>query len=319
MEKKFFNAVATLVGTTIGAGVLGIPFVAAKAGVPLGIANIIIIGIAIMILNLYLGEVVLRTKGKHQLTGYAERYLGKKGKRLMALSMVFLIYGAITAYIIGVGEALASIFPVFSSFIFSILFFTIGAAIIYFGIKAVEESELLLATITIMVLAAIVVIAFFSEHFVTANLTFLDISKFAVPYGVIFFAFLGAVAVPEMSEELGKRKRMLKKAIIIAGVIPIIGYALFAAAVVGVTGADTSQIATIKLGEVFGQKMVVFANLFAVFAMTTAFLALGLALKEMYNYDYKLNKNLAWFLTAIFPITAFLMGVTEFIPLIGLV
>ena len=87
----------------------------------------------------------------------------------------------------------------------------------------------------------------------------------------------------------------------------------------GVTGADTSQIATIKLGEVFGQKMVVFANLFAVFAMTTAFLALGLALKEMYNYDYKLNKNLAWFLTAIFPITAFLMGVTEFIPLIGLV
>jgi len=39
----------------------------------------------------------------------------------------------------------------------------------------------------------------------------------------------------------------------------------------------------------------------------------------MYNFDYKINKNLAWLLTAIVPITAYLMGVTEFIPLLGLV
>ena len=45
MEKKFFTAVATLVGATIGAGVLGIPFVVAKAGMAVGLLNIIIIGV----------------------------------------------------------------------------------------------------------------------------------------------------------------------------------------------------------------------------------------------------------------------------------
>lgn len=175
-----------------------------------------------------------------------------------------------------------------------------------------------MAAITIFILALISGVSIFSEHFITANLTFIDISKAAVPYGVILFAFLGAVAVPEMSEELSKKKKLLKKAIIIGGLLPLIGYALFAIAVVGVTGTDTSQIATIKLGEVFGQRMIVFANLFAVFAMTTSFLALGLALKEMFNYDYGINRKLAWLLTCAVPVTAFALGVKGFIPLLAI-
>ena len=319
MEKRFFYAIATLVGTTIGAGVLGLPYVIAQAGIHIGIAAIIIIGVAIIMVNLYIGEIALRTKGNHQLTGYAQLYLGTNGKRLMTLTMMFLIYGAMTAYTIGVGEALTSVFPQVSSFAFSLLFFAAGAAVVYVGLKAVQESEFLLSALIIVILGLIAVISFYSEHFVVANLTFLDLSKFAVPYGVILFAFLGSFAIPEMNEELGKKKKLLKKAIIIGGIVPIIGYALFVAAVVGVTGTDTSQIATIQLGEVLGQKMIVFANLFAVFAMTTSFLALGLALKEMYNYDYKLHKNLAWLLTCSVPIAAFVLGFKEFIILIGAV
>lgn len=317
MEKRFFDAVATLTGTTIGAGVLGIPYVVAQAGMLIGAVNIIIIGAAIIILNLYLGEVVLRTKSKHQLTGYAQKYLGRNGKRLMTATMVFAIYGALTAYIIGAGQSLASIFPALNAETFSVIFFAIAAAIVYFGLKAVEESEFLLSGIVIGILALIAAISFFSNHFTTANMTFTDLSKFALPYGVVLFAFLGAVAIPEMSEELSKRKKLLRNAIIAGGAIPLAGYILFTIAVVGVTGADTSQIATIKLGEVFGQRMTVFANLFAVFAMGTSFLALGLALKEMYNYDYKLNKKISWLLTCSIPMAAFLLGIHQFIPVIA--
>lgn len=318
MEKRFFDAIATLVGTTIGAGILGIPFVVAKAGVLLGLIDIIIIGAAIMTVNLYMGEIVLRTKGNHQLTGYAQKYLGEKGKRIMALTMIFLIYGALTAYIIGVGGALASVFPAVSPSAFSLVFFVVAALIIHNGLKAVEESEFLFSTITLSILALITGISMFSSHFVTANLTFFDISKAAVPYGVVLFAFLGAVAVPEMSEELQKKKKLLKKAIIIGGLLPLIGYALFAVAVVGVTGNSTSQIATIKLGEVLGERMIVFANLFAAFAMTTSFLALGLALREMFNYDYRVNRHHAWILTCALPIMAFLLGIKQFIPLLAI-
>ncbi len=319
MDTKFLEAIATLVGVIIGAGVLAIPYVVAKAGLLTGIVDIIIIGIALIIVNLYLGEVVLRTKGNHQLTGYAYRYLGKNGRRAMALIMTVLIYGAMIAYTIGVGESIAGIFPQINALWGSMAFYAIAAAILYIGIKAVKESELLLSFIVLLIIGVIVSLAVSSEHFTTASFGLFDISKMLVPYGVVLFALLGEVAVPEMKEELGKQRKKLKAAIIIGGIIPIIAYSLFAAAVVGITDAETSQIATIKLGEAMGQKMVVFANLFAIFAMTTSFLALGLALKEMYNFDYRLNSRLSWALAVAVPITAFLLGVKGFIAVIGTV
>lgn len=319
MKKRFFEAVATLVGTTIGAGVLGIPYVVAKSGLAVGLLHIIIIGTAVMLVNLMLGEVVLRTKGNHQLTGYADKYLGSNGKRLMTLAMVIGIYGALLAYIIGVGNSLNAVLPQLNSVAWSIIFFAAASAIVYFGLKAVEKSELLLSFLTVTVIIIIIVVAVISDKFSTANFTGTSMQNVFLPYGVVLFAFLGAVAVPEMREELGSRgRKLLKKAIILAGIVPLVLYALFAVAVVGISGLSTEQIATISIGKALGERMVVFANLFAVLAMSTSFIALGLALREMYNYDYKLNKKIAWALTCVVPMLAFLLGLKGFIAVLGL-
>ena len=319
MNKRFLEAVATLIGTTIGAGVLGIPYVVAKSGLAVGLLHIIIIGAAVMLVNLLLGEVVLRTKGNHQLTGYAEKYLGTAGKRLMALAMVLGIYGAMLAYIIGVGNSLNAMLPQLTPFAGSIIFFAIVSAIVYFGLKAVEESELLLSFLTIAVISIVVVVAATSGKFSAANFTGTSLQHVFMPYGVVLFAFLGAVAIPEMREELGsgKARKLLKRAIIIGGLVPIVLYSLFAVAVVGISGASTGQIATVTIGKMLGERMILFANLFAVLAMSTSFIALGLALKEMYNYDYKLRKKASWILTCIVPLLAFLLGFKNFIAVLG--
>ena len=109
-QKLFWEAIATMVGTIIGAGVLGLPYVVSQAGFLTGMITILGVGLVVLLLYLYLGETVLRTKGFHQLTGYAEKYLGKWGKGLMTFAMVFGTYGALIAYLIGEGEALAAIF-----------------------------------------------------------------------------------------------------------------------------------------------------------------------------------------------------------------
>ena len=79
-KKRFFSAVSILVGTCIGAGVLGIPYVAAQVGFFVALAYIMLIGLLVFTINLYFGEVILRTKGDHQIAGYAGKYLGRKGK-----------------------------------------------------------------------------------------------------------------------------------------------------------------------------------------------------------------------------------------------
>lgn len=318
MNRRFLEAVATLTGTTIGAGVLGIPYVVAKAGLMVGLLHIIIIGAAVIAVNLLLGEVVLRTNGNHQLTGYAEKYLGSNGKRLMAFSMVAGIYGALLAYIIGIGTSLNALLPQLPQAMGSIIFFLSASAIVYIGLKAVEKSELLLSFLTITVIAAVIAAAVTSGKFSTANFTGTSLPNIFLPYGVVLFAFLGAVAVPEMREELGRDRKLLKKAIITGGLIPLAIYALFAIAVVGISGAQTGQIATVTLGRELGEIMAVFANLFAVLAMSTSFIALGLALKEMYVYDYKLDRKTSWALTCVVPMLAFLLGLKSFIAVLGI-
>lgn len=311
MNKKLllWEAVATLVGTVIGAGILGIPYVIAKAGFWTGIVNIIFLGIVTMFLYLYLGEVSLRTKGLHQLTGYAERYLGKAGKFLMAASMVFGIYGALVAYILGVGQAIAAILGG-NPLIYSLIFFAIVGFIIYLGLKRVAESELYMLP---LIIAVVVLISILSIKYLNiGNFTSFNFYNLFIPYGVVLFAFLGATAIPEMEMELIRNEKLMKKAIIIGIMIPIIVYILFAIFVVGVSGSLTTEVATIGLGEIMGGHMVLIGNIFAAITMATSFLALGLALQQMYNYDYKLNRNISWALTCFIPLGIALLGIATF-------
>lgn len=316
MRKVFWEAVATMVGTIIGAGVLGLPFAVAKAGFWTGIVCIFVVGLAALVLYLYLGEIVLRTRGFHQLTGYCEKYLGKNGKRLMAFAMVFGIYGALIAYLIGEGQALSAVFGVGNPVFYSLVFFFVVSSIIYLGLQTVAESELYILPVMILIIIAISFLSFDSID--SQNFVGFSVFNLLAPFGVVLFAFLGSTAIPEMEQELVKHRSLLRSAVIVGLLIPFVVYLLFAVVVVGVTGVHTSEVATIGLGSVIGPWMVIFGNLFAVFSMTTSFLALGLALQQMYEYDYGLNRNLSWVLTCIIPLIVTLAGVTSFIKAIDL-
>jgi len=319
VSKSSLRAIATLIGCTIGAGILGIPFVISRSGFLIGMIDIILIGLAILVLNLYVGEITLRTKGNHQLPGYAKRYLGKAGKRILMLTMVFASYGALVAYMIGSGKALSSIFSFFNPFYFSLIYLIIMSIFIYFGLRAIGNSELILGMIMMAIAVVIIGFSISSSSFQVNNLAYSDITKAILPYGVILFAFLGSVAVPEMKEILTKERKCLKKSIIAGTLASLVIYVLFALAVVGVTGINTTDVATLGLGNVLGLKMILFGNIFALFTMSTSFLVLGLALKEMFHFDYNLKKNLAWVITCTVPLILFLAGVKNFIVTLAVV
>lgn len=306
-----FTSIATLVGITIGAGVLGVPYAVAKAGFLTGLLDLFIIGIAMLVLNLILGEITLRTKGHHQLTGYAEKYLGRTGKYLMSAAMIFGIYGAIVAYLIGGGQSLAQIFGG-PPLVWSTLFFLTGAAIINKGLTALEESELGMELVKLSIFIIMVALVFSNTDLHYNNLTHFDITHIFVPYGVILFAFLGTTAIPEMREELSKNARALKIAIIIGSLIPLIVYSIFAFAVISIAGTTTTEIATITIGHYLGSIGLVLANLFAVLALMTSYIGLGYGLKDMYHHDYEIKETTAWLLTCSIPVILILLGIESF-------
>ena len=313
MNISTFKASALLFGTAIGAGVLAIPYIVSKSGFLSGLIIILILGLAILFLNLFLGEVILRTKGNHQIPGYAEKYLGK----IISCSMLLGIYGAITAYLIGEGQVLSSIFGL-TPMKFSIIFFCIIAILVFIGLKAITRSEMIFSSLVISLIVLISIFSFTSDKFNVSNLAEFNLYTILLSYGVVLFAFLGTAALPEMKEVLTKNKKKLKKAIIIGSLIPLLVYILFTLATIGITGLNTTEVATIGLGSLLGKHILIFGSLFAAFAMFTSSLTLSLAMKEIFMYDYKIKPVSSWALTIFIPLAIFISGARSFVNILGI-
>ncbi len=313
MKKEFLIGVWTLVGVTVGAGIFGLPYVFYKAGFYTGLAVITFTSLIMILLSLYLGEIILRTKENHQLSGLAEKYLGKKGKTIMFIVQLLSIYGALAAYIIGSGLALSSIFGG-SSRLYSILFFIVLSPVIYFTINIMEKFEYVFTPIKIIISG---VLSFLLIRFIDfSNFTGFSFSKLLIPYGVAIFAFTGMSALPEINEGL-KNKSYMLKIILFGNILTFMVYLFFVIAVIGSVG-NVDQVATVSLSEL-GSGINIFANLFALFAMGTAFVVLGFAMKENLTLDYKINNSYSWAVTIIIPILLALTGFFGFVELLELV
>jgi len=307
----FYEGVATLTGCIIGAGILGIPYAIAKSGFWTGMLIILVLGVVTILIHLMTGEVVLRTKACHQLVGYADKYIGKLGKSLMTIAMIIGVYGAMVAYTIGVSESLTSIFGGYHG-LWAVAFYVIMCVILFGGLGVLKTSELFMETIKLLIFAVLVSVIFGSQHFDASNFTGFS-WNLLLPYGIILFAYLGTAAVPELCEELKPCRIWTKRAVIIGTLIPIIVYALFALAVIGVTGGDVTQVATIGLVEKMGGGIFLLLHVFAILAMATSFIALGYALKSMYNVDYRLTHSESWALTIVVPALLVFLGADSFV------
>ena len=302
LKSRTFPAIATLTGTIIGAGFLGIPYVISKSGFPIGLFYILFLGIIMLIVRLYLGEVILRTKTSHnlQLVGYAQKYLGRTGKFLIFFSMIFGIYSSIVAYLIGEGESLSFLFFNKTSYalLFGILFWLLMSILTYKGLGALKKFE---SVALVVVIGFIVIIsALFASRINIQNLSYINYKHIFLPFGVILYAFLGTAVMPELERMLRGKEKLMKKVTIIGGIIPIIVYLLFTIVVVGAFSPDQiPEIATLALGRIF-----VF---FGMVTMFTAFFSLSIALRDMYRFDFKLGRFKGWLLTMIIPAILFIL------------
>jgi tyrosine-specific transport protein len=309
-----FSALAALLGTIIGAGILGIPFVVMKSGFSIGIIHLAVIGIIMALVMLYLGEIIQRTKSTHQLAGYAQKYLGSKGKKLMFFAVIFGIFSALLAYLIAEGNSLS--YLIFNSpnyaFLMGLLFWLALSIIAYFGIDALKKGE---AIGMLLVFATIILISiYFTSKIDINNLKYIVSSNFFIPFGVILFAYLGFSALPEISRILSPEKKSLQKIIILAYAIVFIVYAVFTAIVLGYKGAETPEIATIALGKPF--------ILLGMITMFNAYLALSMAMIDTLKLDFNKTKTTAWLYTAAVPMILFgllqTIGQAAFTKVIGI-
>lgn len=325
-QKNSIFALTILTGTIIGAGIFAIPYVVSKSGIIPGIFYLLLLGFVVLLIHLFFGEIVLRTKEKHRLPGFAQKYLGNWGKSLATFSDFFGTTGALLAYIIIGGDFLRMIlllfFPVLSELpflYFNLFFWAILSFFIFLGIKLIARIQFLMNMALFLVIFLIFIFALPEINF--QNFVLINPNYFFLPYGVILFSLFGWSAIPEMREilESQKEKKNLKKIIITASVIVFSLYSLFFLAVVGVSGGKTSPEAFQGLLPFLGPQIIILGTLFGFLAIATSFLILGNYLKNVLIYDFKISKYLSILLACGLPLILFLLGFRDFIGVIGFI
>ncbi len=317
MTKQFVLAVASLIGVIIGAGIFSIPYIIAQSGVLTSFFYFLLLGAVVLVLHLFFGEIVLKTKENHRLVGYTQKYLGKKAKIIVLFSTIIGGIGSLLVYIILAGKFAHFILPTILSEVNWSLVIWFGLSIlVVFGIKTISQAEFWL---NLTLFSVIAVIFFFClPKIEMVNFSLINVDNLFLPFGVVLFSLIGLSAIPEVAHIL-KDKKQLNKVIIVASIITVSFSFLFGLIISGVTGPLTTAEPFTALANFLGRGVVILGIFFGVLAVSTSFLILANYLKNTLILDCSISKWLSLVLVCLSPIILYLAGVRNFIAVIGLV
>ncbi|HID08647.1 TPA: hypothetical protein EYP13_00290, partial [Candidatus Micrarchaeota archaeon] len=234
----FLGAVALIVGTQIGAGILGLPKVLAPLGFFWGPVVLFITALLLAMTAVMLVEAIYLTNPRYHYFDLASHYLGRLGA-VLVLTVLYAGYGALVAYISGLGQVLSSFAggnPVFWAF----LAWTVLSALVFIGLRLSGPAEESLTVLMVLLVVTIFLWALPEMKPFTARF---DFSAFAVALGVSVFAFAGHTVIPEVVQGVRNMNRTIL-AILFSFSLVFIVYALFSLSIMGVAGSEVTDIGT---------------------------------------------------------------------------
>jgi tyrosine-specific transport protein len=319
---KLLKAISILLGTVVGAGIFGIPYIVGKSGIVPGLFYFLVLASVSLLLHLFFGEAFLRTKESCRLPGLAQKYLGGWGNVFAMISVAVGLIGALLAYLILSGDFLKILFgPALGGSVFYLTlgFWLLISYFIFRGIKVVASIELLSNIIFFLMTVAILFICLPAVDF--HNIKIFDASQIFLPFGVILFSLIGWSAIPEIIEFLKTRQEIakIKKAILGATVLVVPFYIIFTLAVLGVSGQGVSQDSLSGLSPFLGRKIIIFGALAGLVTLADSILVIGVHLKNTLIYDLKISNIFASLLVCGLPFLMFLLGFRNFIGTLGIV
>lgn len=269
------QGVALIFGTNIGAGILSLPYAGRNGGFLALFLALVIAGTLTTISMLYVAEVSLRTKRPMQLSGLAEQYLGNWGRWAVFVAIMVNGTGALIAYAAGSGELLnnlVSIPPIAGT----LIFFVIGSIIMYKGLEATGVSELLITTAMALIIFILCGWTFIDPGISLSNVWVFN-PYFIIPImNLAVFTFMAQYVVPELARGMEKQhSAQISKAIIAGMVVTGFMLSLVPFAALGLLGQSVSEVVTLSWGEELGRSAYYMANVFALLAMFTSFMAIG--------------------------------------------
>ena len=313
MINPFLAAIFLQFSGIVGAGIFALPFLFVYSNFYLVTFGLIVLGIVTAILDHLYIDVILHTKGDHQLPGYAGIHLNPHYRQLSFLCLLISGLGALFAYILLAVRCLNLLFNFstgLSTFIF--LFLLIIFFVTRFQpLRSIRSFFSLLALLIPCILLSAVIQTPLPPIVTNApNLAF---------FGGIVFALSGFTIIPEVEEILrtSGQRHLTYKASLIGLVVAIIVYWLFSFTVVKLSGSFLTTDSFTGLSHVspFLSRIVAIFGLLITFNAASNFLVI---FREILHRDFSLPQPKAILVACCFPFLVLLLKNISYISIISL-
>lgn len=238
MDSKFVRAVLLQFSGIVGVGIFALPYFLYYSNFFFSVWSMFLIAVIMGIVNVFYSHIICKTQGDHQLSGYADKYLGEKFKYITAIGLAVSGLGAVLAYIKLGSNFIEFLFPK-TGFLSIGLFLLL---IITGYLTKIKKIKRILDYLPF----AIIFIAFLLLQITFKNqLPGIDAQSFNISFfGICVFALSGFTVIPEMEEILRGEEKVEKKLMwssCIGLFLAFVVYVVFSYSVVRLSGNNLSD------------------------------------------------------------------------------
>lgn len=302
MNYKMMGGVMMIMGTCLGAGILGLPVAAASHDL---LSSSLLIFVCWLIMTagaLYILETNLKLHQGANLISMAKQTLGRWGSLITWLVNLLLLYALMAAYITG-GTQITQAGLHLPYVLAALIFTAVMAFIVLKGIHWVDHSNRALLTIKMLALFLLIAAILPYAHIDYAR--FGSAHKIFGATTVIICSFGYATLIPSLRVYFHSDIAVLKRTIIIGSFFPLIIYIIWNIAIHSTlpssgplsllamqqSGNASSQLAQALVTVSHSKAIKIFADVFTSICVLTSFLGVALSLSDFLEDGTGISKK----------------------------
>lgn len=307
MSKKpgsLIGGILLITGSSVGAGMLGLPIITGLAGFFPSLAMFVVVWLFMTATGLLLVEANGWFSRKVNFMSMVEHSLGKGGKILCLVTCLFLFYSLLVAYISGSGSLFSSLVSGMGwkipNWMGSLLFVALFGVVVYTGTRKVDLWNRVLMAVKITFFLALVFLGIWFVDPELLTYTKPSLAIFSIPILVISFGFHNMI--PTLTSYMKGDIQRVKLAILGGSLFAFAIYLIWNILVVGIVPVEGPHglIETFRMDQEGSQALVavlkspwiaVFAQGLAFFAILTSFLAQALSLVHFLADGFKIDSS----------------------------
>ncbi|MTJ09679.1 MULTISPECIES: amino acid permease [unclassified Anabaena] len=304
--------IALIAGTSVGAGILGLPAVTLPSGIIPSTILLLTVWAYTVISGLLIAEVtlnVMRVEGIPHLGLLAiiEKTVGKLGARIAGVAYLFMHYALLVAYMTEGGEVLATTFNqvwqlenILPHWVGTVSFALVFGSMMYLGRdKLIEKLNEIFIIILLTVFVGLLVLGGMqvqSSQFLVQNWHAIGRSV-AVMYVAMFFQSIVPLVVTQLEGDVPK----IRQSIIIGSLIPLFMFLAWNAVILGCITPDILQhnggnesvfdpLQILRNGR-SGGWFAMLLSIFSEFAIITSFIGVTYGLRDFFKDVSSMTKS----------------------------